>query len=90
MAAAAVHDHDQRSLTGAVLPIDDPDRVVDELVARVSGLGPLQPSLDDPTVEEFRSHHDLAGRASGTVEPTLMPMTGHHGPRYDFVGSLRG
>ena len=49
----AVRDHDQRSLTGAVRPVDDPDRVVDELVARVSGLGPLQPYLDDPTVEEI-------------------------------------
>jgi pilus assembly protein CpaF len=53
MAAAAVRDHDQRSLTGAVLPVDDPDRVVDEIVARVAGLGPLQPYLDDPTVEEI-------------------------------------
>jgi pilus assembly protein CpaF len=52
MAAAAVRDHDQRSLTGAVVPVHDPDRVVDELVARVAGLGPLQPYLDDPTVEE--------------------------------------
>jgi hypothetical protein len=56
MAAAAVRDHDERSLTGAVLPVDDPDRVVDELVARVAGLGPLQPYLDDPTVEGFRSY----------------------------------
>jgi pilus assembly protein CpaF len=53
MAAAAVRDHDQRSLTGAVLPVDDPDRVVDELVARVAGLGPLQGYLDDPAVEEI-------------------------------------
>jgi pilus assembly protein CpaF len=52
MAAEAVRDHDQRSLSGAVLPVGDPDRVVDELVARVSGLGPLQPYLDDPSVEE--------------------------------------
>jgi pilus assembly protein CpaF len=53
MAAAAVRDHDQRSLTGAVLPVDDPGRVVDELVARVAGFGPLQPYLDDPAVEEI-------------------------------------
>jgi pilus assembly protein CpaF len=52
MAAAAVREHDQRSLTGAVRPVDDPDEVVDELVARVAGLGPLQRYLDDPTVEE--------------------------------------
>ena len=30
-----------------------PDAVVGELVARVSGFGPLQPFLDDPTVEEI-------------------------------------
>ena len=30
----------------------DVDAVVGELVARVSGFGPLQPFLDDPTVEE--------------------------------------
>ena len=31
----------------------DVDSVVGELVARVSGFGPLQPFLDDPTVEEI-------------------------------------
>ena len=48
-AQAAVRDHDQRSLSGIVRPIEDPDRAVDELVARVAGFGPLQPYLDDPT-----------------------------------------
>ncbi len=52
-AQAVVRDHDQRSLTGSVRPIDDPDSAVDELVARVSGFGPLQKYLDDPTVEEI-------------------------------------
>ena len=51
-AQTAVRDHDQRSLSGIVRPIEDPDRAVDELVARVAGFGPLQPYLDDPTVEE--------------------------------------
>ena len=52
LAARLVADHDQRSLTGVVAPIPDPDDVVEELVARVSGFGPLQRYLDDPTVEE--------------------------------------
>lgn len=52
LAEAVVRGHDQRSLTGAVLPVRDVDSVVGELVARVSGFGPLQPFLDDPTVEE--------------------------------------
>jgi pilus assembly protein CpaF len=47
-----VRDHDERSLTGMVPPVGDVDSVVGELVARVSGFGPLQPFLDDPSVEE--------------------------------------
>lgn len=52
LAARIVEDHDQRSLTGVVAPVVDPDSVVDELVSRVSGFGALQRYLDDPTVEE--------------------------------------
>ena len=52
LAGQVVGDHDQRSLTGAVLPVDDHDGVVEELVSRVSGFGALQRYLDDPTVEE--------------------------------------
>ena len=47
-----VRDHDERSLTGMVAPVGDVDSLVGELVARVAGFGPLQPFLDDPTVEE--------------------------------------
>lgn len=53
LAARVVADHDQRSLTGVVAPVPDPEDVVEELVARVSGFGPLQRYLDDPTVEEI-------------------------------------
>jgi len=53
LAEAAVRAHDERSLTGAVAPVADVDAMVGELVARVSGFGPLQPFLDDPTVEEI-------------------------------------
>src|SRR3954451_22454241 len=52
-AQTAVRAHDQRSLSGVVRPIDDPDRTVDALVARVAGFGPLQGYLDDPSVEEI-------------------------------------
>jgi pilus assembly protein CpaF len=51
-ARSAVAGHDQRSLSGVVRPVDDPDEVVEELVARVAGFGPLQKYLDDPSVEE--------------------------------------
>ncbi|MGN6578068.1 MAG: CpaF family protein [Nocardioides sp.] len=52
LAARVVGEHDQRSLTGVVAPVADPDDVVEELVARVAGFGPLQRYLDDPEVEE--------------------------------------
>ncbi len=53
IAESVVRDHDERSLTGVVAPVPDVDAVVGELVARVSGFGPLQPYLDDPAVEEL-------------------------------------
>lgn len=53
IAEEVVRDHDERSLTGAVVPVADPGAVVGELIARVSGFGPLQPLLDDPEVEEI-------------------------------------
>ena len=52
IAESVVRDHDERSLTGVVAPVPDAEAVVGELVARVSGFGPLQPFLDDPAVEE--------------------------------------
>lgn len=53
IAEAAVREHDDRSLTGAVSPVPDPSAMVAELVARVSGFGPLQEFLEDPSVEEI-------------------------------------
>ncbi len=52
LAEEVVRAHDERSLTGVVAPVPDPVGVVGELVARVSGFGPLQRFLDDPEVEE--------------------------------------
>lgn len=45
--------HEQRSLTGAVEALDDEPGAVGEIVAQLSGLGPLQPLLDDADVEEI-------------------------------------
>lgn len=53
IAEQAVSRHDQRSLTGAVEPLDDVTDLIDDLVAAVSGYGPLQRYLDDPGVEEI-------------------------------------
>ncbi|WP_203336070.1 CpaF family protein [Nocardioides limicola] len=48
-----VAEHEDRSLSGAVTPLVDPSAVVGELLARISGFGPLQPFLDDPEIEEI-------------------------------------
>jgi pilus assembly protein CpaF len=53
LAEAVVRAHDERSLTGVVAPVADVESMVGELVARLSGFGPLQVFLDDPTVEEI-------------------------------------
>jgi pilus assembly protein CpaF len=53
LAVRLVAEHDQRSLTGSVAPVGDPETAVEELVARVAGFGPLQRYLDDPEVEEL-------------------------------------
>ena len=53
LAERVVGEHDERSLTGSVLPIADRSGIVDLLVANVAGFGPLQPYLDDPEVEEI-------------------------------------
>ncbi len=53
IAEHVVREHDERSLTGAVLPVGDPDALVSELLARVAGFGALQPYLDDDAIEEI-------------------------------------
>jgi pilus assembly protein CpaF len=53
IAEGVVRDHDELSLTGAVAPVPDAQAMVGELLARISGFGPLQPFLDDPSVEEI-------------------------------------
>jgi pilus assembly protein CpaF len=82
LAERVVREHDERSLTGAVAPVPDPGAYVGELVARVSGFGPLQPFLDDPEVEEIwindptrvfvarRGRHELTNLMLGRAQVT--------------------
>ena len=48
-----IAEHESRSLTGAVRSLDEPDLVIGQIMADVSGFGPLQPYLEDETVEEI-------------------------------------
>jgi pilus assembly protein CpaF len=77
LAVALVREHDERSLTGVVPPVADPEAAVAELVARVAGLGPLQPYLDDPTVEEvwINSPDRVFVARSGRHELTNVVLT---------------
>ena len=98
IAEGVVRDHDQRSLTGAVDPVADVDSVVGELVARVSGFGPLQPYLDDPAVEEIwindpsrvfvarHGRHELTNLmlSTGQVQELVERMLKSSGRRIDI------
>jgi pilus assembly protein CpaF len=53
IAQDVVGEHDRQSLSGAVAPVGDQSAMLEELLARVAGYGPLQQFLDDPTVEEI-------------------------------------
>ena len=71
IAETVVRDHDERSLNGVVAPVPDAAAVVGELVARVSGFGPLQTFLDDPAVEEIWVNDPSAksGQVRGSSPP---------------------
>ena len=48
-----VRRHNDFALARGLAPIDDESACVREILANVAGYGPLQPYLDDPTVEEL-------------------------------------
>jgi len=48
-----VRGYAERALSGAVPLLDDEAAVARQVTAAVTGLGPLQPLLDDPAVEEL-------------------------------------
>jgi pilus assembly protein CpaF len=53
IAEDVVGEHDRQSLSGLVAPVDNQSAMLEELLARVAGFGPLQQYLDDPAVEEI-------------------------------------
>ena len=52
VARAEVQRHNDFALARGLRPVDDEAACVREVLAAVAGYGPLQPHLDDPTVEE--------------------------------------
>lgn len=53
IARAEVRQHNDVALARGLAPVDDEAACVREVLAAVSGYGPLQAYLDDPTVEEL-------------------------------------
>lgn len=53
IARAEVRRHNDFALARGLAPVDDESACVREVLAAVAGFGPLQPYLDDPTVEEL-------------------------------------
>jgi pilus assembly protein CpaF len=53
VARAEVRRHNDFALARGLTPVDDESACVREVLASVTGFGPLQPYLDDPTVEEL-------------------------------------
>src|SRR5690625_4548170 len=49
----AVGDYDRRSLAGSLPILRDPDAAIQTLQDSISGLGPIQQYMDDPSVEEI-------------------------------------
>ncbi|GAB3283321.1 hypothetical protein GCM10027449_26220 [Sinomonas notoginsengisoli] len=49
----AVVDYDERALLGAVPPLGSLDVARKSLLDSVAGFGPIQPLLDDPSIEEI-------------------------------------
>jgi pilus assembly protein CpaF len=53
LARAEVRRHNDFALARGLAPVDDEAACVREVLASVAGFGPLQPYLDDPSVEEL-------------------------------------
>ncbi|MBB2890044.1 CpaF family protein [Flexivirga oryzae] len=49
----AVQDYEERSLHGGLAPLGDREQATQRVLDAVLGFGPLQPYLDDPSIEEI-------------------------------------
>jgi pilus assembly protein CpaF len=73
---AAVRDYDERSMLGSLPPLGPLDEATRRVFDAVAGLGPLQPLLDDPTVEEIwiNSPSEIYCSRGGTSELTSIRL----------------
>lgn len=81
VARTEVRRHNDFALARGLVPADDEAACVREVLAAVAGFGPLQPYLDDPTVEElwinapdriFIARHGVPERTPLTLSDTAV------------------
>lgn len=69
-------DYDDRSLVGGLVPLADRKEAHRALLESVAGFGPLQPYLDDPSVEEIWINEPskifVARHGRSELTPTLL------------------
>ena len=74
--AEAVTDYEERALLGGVAPLADAEETGRLLLDAVAGYGPLQPYLDDPSVEEIwinePSRVFVARHGRSELTPTML------------------
>jgi pilus assembly protein CpaF len=74
---AAVTDYDERSLLGSLPPLGHLDHARKYIFDAVAGFGPLQPLLDDPSIEEIwiNSPAEVYVARGGESELTSVTLT---------------
>ncbi|GAB3530374.1 CpaF family protein [Arthrobacter monumenti] len=74
---AAVSDYGERSLLGSLPPLGHVERARKHVYDAVAGFGPLQPLLDDPTVEEvwLNAPSEIYVARGGESELTSLSLT---------------
>lgn len=74
---AAVSDYDERALVGALPPLGQVERARKHVYDAVAGYGPLQPLLDDPSIEEIwlNSPAEIYVARGGDSELTSLTLT---------------
>ncbi|MDY0909355.1 CpaF family protein [Microbacterium sp. CFBP9034] len=77
IARAEVRRHNDFALARGLAPVDDESACVREVLAAVAGYGPLQPYLDDPTVEELwiNAPDRIFVARGGVAERTPLTLT---------------
>ncbi len=77
LVVAAVSDYEQRALQAGLPALDDRAGAIRSVLDALGGLGPLQPYLDDPTVEEIwiNSPRQVFVARAGVAELTTTILT---------------